>query len=537
MKMRIHQLFCLLLAAPVLAAAPVPPQFLASNDVAIILSQALVRGNCFITNHWATNGVVAVVDREGFVLGACSFRPNPSALDLEDAITKAGTAAFLSSDQDAFTSRTAGYIVQQHFPPAINNTANGPLVGVNFSSMSISDVNRFKDPHTFDPGAWGGGGTNGAPIGGPVALSGLNGAPGGVPLYKAGQLVGGVGVTVRGRFPIPELADIQRTAGQTYDTNEDVSLAGQTGYAPSAAIRAAGVLINGIRIPYVNSTTRTAKPVPLASLGFGAVVLPYEITNPPAVHYPQVTWGGVPGEIRQPVIADPLGQFTSNDVAGILTLSAQRAYITRAGIRLPIGQSAEVFITVVNNPNTDTNAIPVTPAVLGTFRVGRRGFTNDATIFSWDVAVQKARTALYYSSDEHAYSVRAIGFMAQVHYPPGIGATQPGPLFSLQEKFSLLPAGVMNPLNGVLFTAGEALSAPAPGLPNGITIFPGGFPLYRNGKLIGAIGVSGDGVDQDDLIAASGTVNFLAPAAIRSDQIMLRGTRLPYAKFPRNPSL
>ena len=43
-----------------------------------------------------------------------------------------------------------------------------------------------------------------------------------------------------------------------------------------------------------------------------------------------------------------------------------------------------------------------------------------------------------------------------------------------------------------------------PNLPNGITIFPGGFPLYRNGVLIGAIGVSGDGVDQDDIISASG---------------------------------
>ena len=35
----------------------------------------------------------------------------------------------------------------------------------------------------------------------------------------------------------------------------------------------------------------------------------------------------------------------------------------------------------------------------------------------------------------------------------------------------------------------------------GFAAFPGGFPLYRNGKLIG---VSGDGLDQDDLIAASG---------------------------------
>jgi len=224
-------------------------------------------------------------------------------------------------------------------------------------------------------------------------------------------------------------------------------------------------------------------------------------------------------------------------VTEILRLAAQRASITRAGIRLPLAQPAEVFISVVNNPNVDPNVPAVAPMVLGTFRVGRKGVTNDATVFSWDVAVQKARTALYFSSDERAYSVRAVGFMAQSMYPPGIEKTQPGPLFRLQEFFSLLPAGVTNPLNEVAFVPSQALAAPAPSLPNGITIFPGGFALYRNGKLIGAIGVSGDGVDQDDWIAAAGTVNFLAPNAIRSDQIILRGTRLPYAKFPRNPSL
>jgi hypothetical protein len=122
----------------------------------------------------------------------------------------------------------------------------------------------------------------------------------------------------------------------------------------------------------------------------------------------------------------------------------------------------------------------------------------------------------------------------------------------LQEVYSLLQAGVVNPLNGILITGNTLhgapltstnslpsvpLSAPDPNLPNGITIFPGGFPLYRNGVLIGAIGVSGDGVDQDDFISAWGTINFLAPDNIRSDQVIYRGTRLPYAKFPRNPTL
>jgi uncharacterized protein GlcG (DUF336 family) len=170
-------------------------------------------------------------------------------------------------------------------------------------------------------------------------------------------------------------------------------------------------------------------------------------------------------------------------------------------------------------------------------------------MFSWDVSVQKARTALFFSSplaanllpaqlQNKAFSVRAVGFLAESNYPPGIQNKPPGPLLGLQENFSLLPVGVTNILNGVFFTAtNPPLTSPDPNLPNGITIFPGGFPLYRNGVLIGAIGVSGDGVDQDDLISASGTVNFLAPMAIRTDEIIYRGARIPYAKFPRNPAL
>jgi len=211
-------------------------------------------------------------------------------------------------------------------------------------------------------------------------------------------------------------------------------------------------------------------------------------------------------------------------VTDILALAAARARITRAGIRLPPGKAAQVFITVVARPN----ARGVAPQVLGTFR------TPDATIFSWDVAVQKARTAVFFSDSQRAFSTRTVGFLAQEFYPPGINFTLPGPFFGLQELYSLFPLGT-NTLNEAVVQPTPVL--PNPVLPNGITIFPGGFPLYRNGVLIGAIGVSGDGIDQDDIIAASGTVNYLPPSGIRADTMMLRGARLPYAKFPRNPSL
>jgi uncharacterized protein GlcG (DUF336 family) len=152
--------------------------------------------------------------------------------------------------------------------------------------------------------------------------------------------------------------------------------------------------------------------------------------------------------------------------------------------------------------------------------------TGEATIFSWDVAVQKARTAFFFSDNQFAESTRTVGFLAQRYYPPGIDGNQPGPFFGIQEALLI---------DAFLGVTGRYHSNPY--LPNQITIFPGGFPLYRDGVLIGAIGVSGDGVDQDDIIAASGCAGFLPPTRIRADQFVYRGARLPYAKFPRDPSL
>jgi uncharacterized protein GlcG (DUF336 family) len=251
--------------------------------------------------------------------------------------------------------------------------------------------------------------------------------------------------------------------------------------------------------------------------------------SPAPFAYPTVFLGGSTNEIRQPIRSDPIAgtingqpRLTATEVTNILALAADRARTTRAGIRLPRGQIAQAFITVVNNPNS--NGVP--PAVLGTIR------TPGATMFSWDVAVQKARTAVFFSNATRAFSVRTVGFLAQSLYPPGIAGTEPGIFFGMQERFSMFQGS--NPVDGATVTNSPAID---PNLPNGITIFPGGFPLYRNGVLVGAIGVSGDGVDQDDLIAASGAQNFLAPVPIRADESFYRNARLPYAKFPRNPAL
>ena len=53
--------------------------------------------------------------------------------------------------------------------------------------------------------------------------------------------------------------------------------------------------------------------------------------------------------------------------------------------------------------------------------------------------------------------------------------------------------------------------------------------------MIGGFGVSGDGVDQDDVVTSAGATGFDVPKTVsRADRRVFRGVRLPYQKFDRN---
>jgi hypothetical protein len=164
---------------------------------------------------------------------------------------------------------------------------------------------------------------------------------------------------------------------------------------------------------------------------------------------------------------------------------------------------------------------------------------TDSTVFSIDVAASKARNVIYFSGLTRqavdlnqvpmgaAVTNRTIGFGAQPFFPSGINASPPGPFFNLYMQ------DVANPCT-------QGFQAPSAAWPkfnqSGVVFFPGSEPLYLNGVLVGGLGVSGDGVDQDDYVTAGGAAGFEAPTAIRADQVMINGVRLPYLKFPRNPT-
>ena len=204
--------------------------------------------------------------------------------------------------------------------------------------------------------------------------------------------------------------------------------------------------------------------------------------------------------------------------------------------------------------------------VVGLFRM------QDATIFSIDVAVAKARNVTYYASDELveadqlegvpeqvAFTNRTFRFLAEGRYPSGIDQSPPGPFSTLNNSFinpytaenngtpqaaeayqdTVLGRNSFDP--SVIDQTTNFNFADVPGNDpdnqNGIVFFPGSTPLYRDGVLIGGFGVSGDGVDQDDVVTFLGAQGFLPQqnGVLKADQVKFRDVRLPYQKFLRNP--
>ena len=239
------------------SVAVVAGPFLTAADVRTIIKTAAESID-------ATTMVVAVTDREGNVLGV--FR-KPNAPDTvigtfgvpvdanELAIGLARTGAFFFNDQAPLSSRTVRFISGIHFPPGVTNTLNAALYGIENTNRGC-DLNaaaRFLPGQAINPAR----SINGLPCtstdrrGCGVGIStgkadlfdsnpnAVNG--GGVPIFKLGRLVGGVGVS----GVAPDSAEFAAAVASTPDTR----------FAPPLPPPGA-IFLDGIELPFVNQTTR-----------------------------------------------------------------------------------------------------------------------------------------------------------------------------------------------------------------------------------------------------------------------------------------
>lgn len=582
-------------------------------DVQQIIAQAVAEAQAR-----SLPGTIVVVDRVGNVLAAyrmtgandnLSVPPSPSGInhDLQGvnviggavagAISKAITGAYLSSAGNAFSTRTASQIVQQHFPPsaAAAGLESGPLFGVQFSQLPCSDLAaRFSavpSPSNF--------------IGPKRAPLGLSADAGGFPLYKNGVVVGGVGVMADGVYSFdPEIQDVD------HDGEEAIALAASQGFAAPAEIQADRVTVDGTTLRFSDATLADLRTNPAAApafvtLGGAGAVIPVNgyfagaiiagtaygseasgIRLATAVEFADpdayvLTNGS--GANRYPILAgtEPTGAaLSAAEVRAILEEAFKIMAAARAQIRRPLDSRAQVTISVV-----DLGGRP-----LGIVR------GPDAPIFGTDVSLQKARTAVFFSSatagadlsgdadpdvagyvpaaraffnnpaaltGQNAFSDRANGNVSRPYFPDGELGRPPGAFsrpiaefnpFSTGLQSALITPQIVQHIGFVLTgvppdTLPQCTHLPNPArLANGIQIFPGSVPIYRGNTLIGGIGVSGDGIDQDDMISFLGLHNGglrlggigNAPLAIRADQIVVpvsgsAGVRLRYVNCPFNP--
>jgi uncharacterized protein GlcG (DUF336 family) len=588
------------------------PTRLEVADVEAVLANAVVEASLR-----GTPATIAVVDRTGNVLGVfrmtgadtlISTRGDRGAVggldgladavpDTLVAISKAITAAYLSSEGNAFSTRTASQIVQEHFYPGEIGQPSGPLSGVQFSQLPCSDLNARFDGVGPSPG----------PQRSPLGLSADSG---GLPLYKNGTVVGGIGVISDGIYGLDR--DIR---DRDVDGDEVIALAGTRGYEAPADRRADrisaggvtlrfadarasdveddggntfasldGVLGNRVAVPLYSTSTLVAgtafgqpesgvRPATGTLAALDAFVL-VDDTDTVRFAPSAATDGSVTG----------VDALTAAEVEQLLASALGVANRARAQIRRPLGTPARVTVSVV-----DTFG-----AALGIAR------TRDAPVFGIDVSLQKARTAAFLSNPAAAadllatpdaaylgslnssiaayvpalrtflgqptaladgaiaYSARATGNLARPYYPDGLPGSPHGPLSKPDLQWSVFSTGLQLDLVNNAIVAHLTGPDPAPGactqlpntangttrLRNGIQIFPGGVPIYRGATLVGAIGVSGDGVDQDDMIAflglhegatalATGLGN--APVAMRADTLTPQGVRLRYVQCPQAP--
>ena len=448
-----------------------PTQLTTANVDAMIRRSAMAIDN--------SGMAIAVVDRAGRPLGVFA-KPAATAEGQETALSLARTGAFFSHNMAPLSSRTVQTISRENFPNNVPNQPAAALFGIENTNRGCTLSTNYEPGQSVPPAT---------SLTGPTPGKGVTTVPGGIPIFKGGILVGGIGVAGID----PNAAEFAALAG--FDNSELF-------FAPLPLPPPGTVFIDGIRLPFVEQTTQPAGTQPATNVTGQFIVAPR---------------AGQPVPDGYLVTPRASATMTAQEVDQIIQRAVARAQLTRAVIRLPLGSRSRMVMSV---SDLDGN-------ILALFRM------PDATVFSIDVAATKARNVVYFSGPNRtagdlpgvpmgtAITNRTIGFGSQSFFPSGIANSTPGPFRQLYLD------DLANPC-----TQG---AQPANPNQSGVVFFPGSVPLYRNGQLIGGLGVSGDGVEQDDYVTAGGAAGFEPPPDLRADRVFVDNVRLPFWRFPRNP--
>lgn len=596
------------------SVAPLGQEFLSAAEVTDIVSRAvqasLDRG---------VASTIAITDRVGNVLALYQMTNAPANSTIQSnnaaangsgldgfvaastltAIAKAITGAYLSSTGNAFTTRTASQIVQEFFQPGEVGQPSGPLYGVQFSQLPCSDLNVWL--------------SQSATIGPKRSPLGLSADPGGFPIYQNGRVVGGIGVMASNNPATNAIYSLDDNLQNVEtDLEEEIAMAALPAeFRPPEQIQASKITANGQSFQYSNTIPATASTADLNTQGaftalagykaaaapidgtaYGSAASGYVATSNAAFNgldtFNLVTNPADSTSVRYPTVAAAGGTITQAEVQAILVEGMTLANRARGQIRIPLGAAAQVTVSIIDLQGN----------IIGLVR------SADAPIFGTDVSVQKARSALLFSSSNSlaemqainggagatfvnamnnffankqpvldgsvAFSARSIGNVHRPYFPDGVATGNEGPLSTPIASWSPFNLGFQ--LNVV---AGEVLSAVGKATrdvvggnqfnlnptdtcvdesvvgtnpnryANGFQIFPGGFPIYKGDTLVGAVGISGDGVDQDDMVGYLGVINAAAstgsnmrpyPSTLNNaGQLQQSNNFLKYVQCPQAP--
>ncbi|HKV55636.1 MAG TPA: heme-binding protein [Candidatus Binataceae bacterium] len=197
--------------------------------------------------------------------------------------------------------------------------------------------------------------------------------------------------------------------------------------------------------------------------------------------------------------------ITAAFVPGPIEAACARAAAKESSAVRGPGKTTKMWCAVVDREGkalainaTDTGGTPQAP--LG----------SDAWRGSIEIALAKAYSAVAFSSNDQALDTFDLGLATR---PDGPGLTGPGDIGHDDGVASLWGIGNSNPFRSVN-GAGLGSDDIVGRYHHGIITFAGGQPVYtktgagcHGGKLVGAVGVSGDGVDQDDSVAMAAVQN------------------------------